>query len=319
MQNKMIWVAIILVLIISLIAIYFTFTTPTDLQESLDSLIERNRNLEKETQLLTQKVAPYIYAGEAVGYVIEFENGAKFYFAGDTGVFSDLKLIGDYYRPDIVFLPISNLQTMDPKAAAYAASLVNPEKYIIPYRYASFPALTQDPDQFFQELKKYRPRADPLELEIGKERTLMGIKVEWLGHGDFLFENPKGTRILIDPEVRYNPSFPEKYKELTQLKRIEIILITHGHFDQMTFSDLKKWGDLFDPIFIAPYETGIWLKENLPQESIMPINKGSRISKKQMLDLGLPEERVEKISEIVINVVPATHSSSITPEGVKVP
>ena len=38
--------------------------------------------------------------GEPVGFVIELENGFKIYHAGDTGLFGDMKLIGDYYKPE---------------------------------------------------------------------------------------------------------------------------------------------------------------------------------------------------------------------------
>jgi L-ascorbate metabolism protein UlaG (beta-lactamase superfamily) len=42
------------------------------------------------------------FGGEPVGYVIELENGLRIYNMGDTGVFGDLKLIGDTYKPDLV-------------------------------------------------------------------------------------------------------------------------------------------------------------------------------------------------------------------------
>ena len=39
--------------------------------------------------------------GEPVGFIIQLENGFKIYHMGDTGVFGDMKLIGEYYKPDL--------------------------------------------------------------------------------------------------------------------------------------------------------------------------------------------------------------------------
>src|SRR6185437_1484886 len=51
------------------------------------------------------------YLGEAAGLVLEFENGTKLYFAGDTCVFSDMQLIGRIYSPDVAILPIGGYFT----------------------------------------------------------------------------------------------------------------------------------------------------------------------------------------------------------------
>ena len=55
-----------------------------------------------------------IYLGEPVGFVVELEDGFRFYFAGDTDVFGDMKLIGERFHPSIAFLPIGGHFTMDP-------------------------------------------------------------------------------------------------------------------------------------------------------------------------------------------------------------
>jgi len=316
MKNKIIFLALVVIIvaaIIPLVGIYLTKPTSEESTKNLVDLEDRIKKLEWEIESLNKRISPYIYGGEAVGYVIEFENGVKFYFAGDTGLSSDLRLIGEYYKPDVAFLPIGNIYTTDPRAAAYATSLIKPSTYVVPTHYGSFPELTQDPKQFLEELKKYDLEDKYLEFKVGEEKEILGIKVEWLGHNHWLLETPNGTRILIDPEVKYNPDFPTKYRELVQLEDIDLILVTHGHFDTMTLSDLRKWGDLFDPIFITPYELGIWLKSRLPAYKILALGQGSRISKIEMLELGVEEEKVKEISNIVINVVPAAHSSSITP------
>ena len=313
MRYKFVFLIIGIALMIPLVGIYLTNPAPKEPGERLTDLEYKVKKLEWHVQSLDKKVAPYIYAGESVGYVIEFENGVKFYFAGDTGLTCDLKLIGDYYKPDVAFLPVGNIYALDPKTAAYSATLIN-STYIVPTCYGSFPELVQDPGQFLEELERYGIRDRCLEFKVGEERMILGIKVEWLGHNHWLLETPNGTRILIDPNVRYNPDFPKKYQQLVQLKKIDLILVTNGHFDSMTLSDLRKWGELFDPIFVTPYELGIWLKSKLPAYAILALGQGSRISKVEMLELGVDEEKVKKISNLVINVVPAAHSSSITPE-----
>jgi L-ascorbate metabolism protein UlaG (beta-lactamase superfamily) len=93
-----------------------------------------------------------VYAGEPAGFIIEFENGFRVYFAGDTCVFGDMKIIGELYEPEVVFLPIGDLFTMDPKQAAYACRLLNAKK-VIPMHYGTFPPLTGTPDQL-QELTR---------------------------------------------------------------------------------------------------------------------------------------------------------------------
>jgi L-ascorbate metabolism protein UlaG (beta-lactamase superfamily) len=60
------------------------------------------------------------YGGEPVGYIIELENGFRIYHMGDTGLFGDMKFIAEYYKPDLVLMPIGGHFTMDPEDAAYA-------------------------------------------------------------------------------------------------------------------------------------------------------------------------------------------------------
>ena len=86
------------------------------------------------------------YGGEAVGYVIEFENGFKVYHAGDTAVFSDMKLIAEIYKPELIMIPIGDLFTMSPVEAAHACRFLSP-KYVIPMHYGTFPLLTGTPSE----------------------------------------------------------------------------------------------------------------------------------------------------------------------------
>jgi L-ascorbate metabolism protein UlaG (beta-lactamase superfamily) len=85
-----------------------------------------------------------IYGGEACGYVVTMENGFKVYFAGDTGLFGDMKLIGELWEPDLAILPIGDHFTMDPRQAAYALRLLGC-KQVLPVHYGTFPLLTGTP------------------------------------------------------------------------------------------------------------------------------------------------------------------------------
>jgi L-ascorbate metabolism protein UlaG (beta-lactamase superfamily) len=90
--------------------------------------------------------------GEPVGYVIEMENGFKIYHMGDTGIFGDMKLIGERYKPDLVMIPIGGHFVMDPKDAADATRDFIKPKYAIPMHYATNPMLKGTPQEYIQAL-----------------------------------------------------------------------------------------------------------------------------------------------------------------------
>jgi L-ascorbate metabolism protein UlaG (beta-lactamase superfamily) len=95
-----------------------------------------------------------VYAGEAGGFVVEFENGFRLYHAGDTSVFGDMRIIAELYKPELLFLPIGDLFTMDPKEAAYACRLMNP-RMVIPMHYGTFPVLTGTPEAFIEATRDH--------------------------------------------------------------------------------------------------------------------------------------------------------------------
>lgn len=95
---------------------------------------------------ITEEDGTIVYGGEPGGYVIEFENGFRIYHAGDTNIFSDMKLIAEIYKPDIVMLPIGDHFTMSPLEASYACKFLGAE-YVIPMHYATFPLLTGTPEE----------------------------------------------------------------------------------------------------------------------------------------------------------------------------
>lgn len=85
-----------------------------------------------------------VYMGIATGYVVKLEDGLTFYFAGDTALFGDMKLIGEMHRPQIAFLPIGDHFTMGPAEAAKACEFLG-VKQVVPMHYGTFPALTGTP------------------------------------------------------------------------------------------------------------------------------------------------------------------------------
>lgn len=91
-----------------------------------------------------------VYLGMPAGILLTIEEKI-IYHAGDTGLFSDMKLIGDRHQPDIAFLPIGDNFTMGPDDAAYAAQLLR-AKMVVPIHYNTFPVIEQDPHSFVKLL-----------------------------------------------------------------------------------------------------------------------------------------------------------------------
>lgn len=83
--------------------------------------------------------------GDPAGFVINSEK--IIYHAGDTCLFSDMKLIGELYAPQIAFLPIGDRYTMGPREAAIAASWIKAD-ITIPIHYNTFPIIKQDANEF---------------------------------------------------------------------------------------------------------------------------------------------------------------------------
>ena len=110
-----------------------------------------------------------IYGGEAAGFVVRFDNGGAVYHAGDTGVFSDMKIIGELYRPDVALLPIGDHYVMSPQEAAYACKLLAPH-IVIPMHYGTFPVLTGTPEEL-QALMTDMPTIPIVVLQPGETLT----------------------------------------------------------------------------------------------------------------------------------------------------
>jgi len=87
-------------------------------------------------------------AGEPVGFIIELENGFKIWHTGDTGLFGDMKFIGEYYKPDLLLVPIGGHFVMDPKDAAYATREWIKPKMVMPMHYGTSAYLKGTPAEF---------------------------------------------------------------------------------------------------------------------------------------------------------------------------
>ena len=115
---------------------------------------------------------PGFYGGCACGFVVGMD-GVRVYHAGDTALFSDMKLIGELYQPDVALLPMGGRFTMGPREAMMAANYIG-AKTVIPMHYSTWPAILQD----------------PLAFKHAIERTT-DLKVVLLSPGE-AYEVPKG-------------------------------------------------------------------------------------------------------------------------------
>lgn len=92
------------------------------------------------------------YAGEASGVLIIIE-GKTIYHTGDTGLFYDMKLIGEMNPVDYMLLPIGDNYTMGIKDAVKAVELTNP-KVAVPMHFNTFPVIKTDPTEFKKLVEK---------------------------------------------------------------------------------------------------------------------------------------------------------------------
>jgi L-ascorbate metabolism protein UlaG (beta-lactamase superfamily) len=91
------------------------------------------------------------YAGEPSGVVLTID-GKSIYHTGDTGLFYDMKLIGEMTKLDYMLLPIGDNFTMGIDDAVKAVELANP-KIAIPMHYNTFPIINADPFEFKKKVE----------------------------------------------------------------------------------------------------------------------------------------------------------------------
>lgn len=102
------------------------------------------------------KMVPAIHScmvagGVAAGFVIEI-GGQVVYFAGDTGLFSDMKLIGELCGVTVAVLPIGDNFTMGIKEAVVATEFVGAKK-VIPIHYNTWPLIAADAAEFKKQVE----------------------------------------------------------------------------------------------------------------------------------------------------------------------
>ncbi|HZO39505.1 MAG TPA: metal-dependent hydrolase [Methylomirabilota bacterium] len=113
------------------------------------------------TDPATKKTTTHV-GGEPAGFIIQLENGFKIYHMGDTGIFGDMKLIGEYYKPDLILMPIGGHFVMDPQDAAYATKEWLKPKFVIPMHYGTTPVLKGTPQEYIAALGQTAVKVFPI-------------------------------------------------------------------------------------------------------------------------------------------------------------
>jgi L-ascorbate metabolism protein UlaG (beta-lactamase superfamily) len=122
-----------------------------------------------EVKGLKVHMVPALHSAEkgcATGVVVEMD-GRRLYHAGDTGLCYDMKLIGEFFHPDLSFIPIGDRYTMGIPSAARAVEFVL-TKRVIPIHYNTFPVVQADAEEFKRLVGK---RAEVIILKPGGTYT----------------------------------------------------------------------------------------------------------------------------------------------------
>jgi L-ascorbate metabolism protein UlaG (beta-lactamase superfamily) len=109
-------------------------------------------------------------SGNPVGYVIQIAGGPTIYHTGDTDVFTDMKLIADFFKVDLMLSAIGGHFGMDPVRAAQAVEWVQP-KQVVPMHFGTYPILAGTPAQFKAALDKRGLGGRMVEMKPGEERS----------------------------------------------------------------------------------------------------------------------------------------------------
>jgi L-ascorbate metabolism protein UlaG (beta-lactamase superfamily) len=111
------------------------------------------------------------YAGLACGFILDDDDQTVF-FAGDTGMCANLKVVGEVYDPDVSLLPISGGFVMGADEAGMAATMTNADT-VIPMHYDSLDLLPEaDPQEFVRAVNEYTPECETLIMEQGESQSL---------------------------------------------------------------------------------------------------------------------------------------------------
>lgn len=105
------------------------------------------------------------YMGMPCGIVAHI-GGVTLYHLGDTALFSDLKLLGEIYKPDVAMIPVGDRFTMGPELGKIAAEMIRP-KLAIPIHYGTWPMLVSDISAFKPEGVEVRAMKPGETIEVG--------------------------------------------------------------------------------------------------------------------------------------------------------
>ncbi len=105
--------------------------------------------------------------GDPTGVVVEMD-GKTIYHAGDTALTYDMKLVGEFFHPDLSFIPIGDRYTMGINSAAKAVEFCQTKK-VIPVHYDTFPIVTADPEAF---KARVGTQAEVIVIKPGETYTL---------------------------------------------------------------------------------------------------------------------------------------------------
>jgi len=112
--------------------------------------------------------SPIPITGLPLGFILYTESGLRIYHSGDTSIFSDLKLFGELYRPDIGMILVGNypgaFAELSPEEAALAVKWLG-LKVAIPMHYEKG---SEDPLKFSEFVRRESPQTQAMIMEPGE-------------------------------------------------------------------------------------------------------------------------------------------------------
>jgi L-ascorbate metabolism protein UlaG (beta-lactamase superfamily) len=107
----------------------------------------------------------------STGFIIIFPGGATCYYAGETGIFSNMQVLANLYPIHVALLPIGGISTMDSYQAAKSLQLLKASK-AIPMRFGTFSNLTPNADEFSKLATQAAPETEIVILKPGQSYIL---------------------------------------------------------------------------------------------------------------------------------------------------
>ncbi len=104
------------------------------------------------------------YGGNPCGFLLYLNDGTKIYDAADTGLFGDMRLIGEE-GIDLAILPIGDNYTMGPDDALRAVKLIGPKR-VLPIHFNTWDVIAQDAEAWAARVRK-AGKTEPIVLEPG--------------------------------------------------------------------------------------------------------------------------------------------------------